>query len=445
MPAYQNVKLHLQFEDNLDDLSGDNRAVTNVGAVFTTSEKYGTRAIRFNGGDWIEIPATGLGALTALDDDWTFRGWLQITSTGGADQTFFWIGDDSTATSDSLSLVYDGSNIKLRIWADGTEYTATGTASIFDFVWHHIAVECDVAGATVKVYVDGTEDISYAISGAITYGADIINAFTMGAKPDGSLDQRSGRDDDVQLVVGELVYGGSFTAPGELTVETNPTEEARAQFQSPLGEPSAVVSSTYAISIEIPSPLAAPRVYVLNDFSGLVTDPAIRYVMRITGSPIIEVPISSWQATLQTGSQQYLQCVIPAATPYLSDLSTRRGASEFVVYRSSFAGTTAVESEMARAPLSAISINSGPFRETATISGYSPAYSDSAPSGTKALTGIRSTFQTLGGNSRVRSNIDWFLRPGQTVSADGLTFTANYINYFVPSVGDAYMDVGSRG
>jgi hypothetical protein len=100
---------------------------------------------------------------------------------------------------------------------------------------------------------------------------------------------------------------------------------------------------------------------------------------------------------------------------------------------------------MARGPLETVTAYLGPFRATATISGYTSAYSDPISRTTTALTGIRSVVQTYGGAVRVRADIDWFLRPGQAVTTGDLDFTVTYINYYLTGRGDAYMDVGTRG
>lgn len=60
------------------------------------------------------------------------------------------------------------------------------------------------------------------------------------------------------------------------------------------------------------------------------------------------------------------------------------------------------------------------------------------------MTGLRSIYTTSTGKTRARCDIDWFLRPGDTAVVDGENVTVSYINYYVPSIGDAYMDIGDR-
>jgi hypothetical protein len=194
----------------------------------------------------------------------------------------------------------------------------------------------------------------------------------------------------------------------------------------------------------LPPLLAIPTVSALNDFTKAIVSQATGYTMKITGDPVVTIPISSWQATLQTDMQNFLQCVVPGATEYLDIISARQSTEEFIIYRTVEINGTILESEMARAGMDTVRADRGPFRTTVTLQGFTEAFSGAAPA-TIALQDIRSSSQTVGSSSRYRCAIDWFLRPGQTATADGESFTADYINYFVTSSGDAYMDVGSRG
>jgi hypothetical protein len=92
-----------------------------------------------------------------------------------------------------------------------------------------------------------------------------------------------------------------------------------------------------------------------------------------------------------------------------------------------------------------VQISQGAFNHTAVISGFSSDFIGSVTAGTRALQEIRTLSNTVNGSTRLRCAIDWFLRPGQTVTGAEQTFTAEYINYYVTSGGQAYMDVGNRG
>jgi len=155
----------------------------------------------------------------------------------------------------------------------------------------------------------------------------------------------------------------------------------------------------------------------------------------------IRPPISSWQATVQAGRSSYAQAVIPAATAWVDLIEARAAAGEFIIYRGvRFSDGSTQESELARAPLGDVRLDVGPVNATMTISGYAIL---PPPQGalTRTLTNVRSESTSSG--FRVRADIDWFLRPGQTAVSRGTPFTVSYINYYA-NASDEYMDVGER-
>ena len=216
------------------------------------------------------------------------------------------------------------------------------------------------------------------------------------------------------------------------------------------GSGASAASGPPEMYLAAPSPIAgigAARVVAWNDFTGQLGSAISQYVMDLaTPGGIVRVPVSSWQATLQAGLANYVQCVIPAATDYTAAIEA---ATEFAVSRRAITpGGATVEYEMARAPAQTIRFDRGPQRKTCTLSGYTAA---SAPIGTdpppavydRALQGVRSISSGAGG-VRVRCAIDWTLRPGHRAFVEGAPFVVSYINYYVTG-GDAYADVGERG
>lgn len=182
----------------------------------------------------------------------------------------------------------------------------------------------------------------------------------------------------------------------------------------------------------------------LVDWSALITQETVDgYTAQLidpdgVGEPL-NLRISSWQGTIQSGRASYLQCVVPAADELLDSLIERAG---WILSVSRFAKIGGVDfvSEMARAPLGQIQYNKGPSRATVTLSGYATETSFQ-DFGARTLTGIRQV--SSGSGMRVRANIDWVLRPGMTAVANGVPMVARYINYYV-STGESYMDVGDR-
>lgn len=218
---------------------------------------------------------------------------------------------------------------------------------------------------------------------------------------------------------------------------------AIAASPGPLAQPSVLTRIPVYGMAYTPGPLSPPQAKAWHDFTAQLGDVATLYVMDlITPTGTVRVPISSWQATLQTGASNYVQCVIPACTPWNDAINA---ATVFVVYRAAqLPDGSSIEYEMARAPSDQAQFDRGPSRETCTMSGYSPAFAASENPPTtfdRELSGIRSI--SSGSSYRVRSAVDWLLRPGHRALAGGAPFVVKYINYYVMNEFDAYMDAGS--
>ena len=210
---------------------------------------------------------------------------------------------------------------------------------------------------------------------------------------------------------------------------------------SPIGTPQGLMGYSHPT----PSPLGPPSAYSFNNYASLIVNTQQKYIMTITGTPAVEIPISSWQATIQTTGSNYVQCVIPSASAYVDTLTARQSIEEIIVYKVSVINGNEINQELARAPLDTINISKGPYRETAVVSGYvtpPPTYSTGLP--VTELQDVRFVSQSINGNTRIRSAIDWYLRPGNDATGDDLTITVSYINYYATSSGDFYMDVGNR-
>lgn len=213
---------------------------------------------------------------------------------------------------------------------------------------------------------------------------------------------------------------------------------------SPLGAARVTASFPVVALCAAASPLGAALAKAFHDFADLLGDTVTHYVMDLdTPDGAVRVPISSWQATLQTGASNYVQCVVPAVADWTDVINA---ATAFTITRTAEpAGLPVIEYEMASAPLETISIAQGPTNHTATLSGYSSAFAvDEAPptATARTLRDVRSITSTSG-KMRARCAIDWTLRPAQRAYLpDGSSFVVGYINYYQPQGFDSYMDVG---
>lgn len=255
----------------------------------------------------------------------------------------------------------------------------------------------------------------------------------------------------VSLAFALLVPHAQVVVDGPLgasLVEASLVPVGAVAVGSLLGTASATSSQQFA-QILLASPLDAPVLRAFHDFSSsLPAGWPTYYVCDIEfGGNSTRLPISSWQATMQTDAACYVQAVIPAVGLYASLLTDALadGAAELVISRvARLADGAEVESELARAPLGDLRLDRGPTNYTATISGYADAINEAqADSLTRTLESVRSISSGLN-DRRARAAIDWFMRPGQkAMLPDASELTASWVNYYV-NAADAYMDVGER-
>jgi len=155
----------------------------------------------------------------------------------------------------------------------------------------------------------------------------------------------------------------------------------------------------------------------------------------------VRVPISSWQATLQTDTANYVQAVIPACDPWLLSMAA---ADSFTIYRRArLLDGRPIEYPMASAPLQTPTIDRGQASSTATIAGYTPALTanpDPPAAQNRTLQNVRQVSQS-GGSTRIQADVDWLLRPGHRAVYGPQSFPVRYINYYV-NADDATMYVG---
>ena len=237
----------------------------------------------------------------------------------------------------------------------------------------------------------------------------------------------------IDLINGNEINGAAGAMPVVSTYASAPT---------PLGAPAALAKIVNVVRAATPTMLGTPAALATHDFTGALGDSITHYVMDLmTPTGTVRVPISSWQATLQSGSSSYVQCVVPACLAWVAAINA---ATEFVIYRRADVPGTAltIEYEMARSATEQAQYNQGPQRYTCTMSGYPDAFASSIDPPVaydRQLAGVRSI--SSGSGLRVRCAIDWLLRPGHRAYVGAVPFMVRFINYYALE-SDGYMDVG---
>lgn len=325
----------------------------------------------------------------------------------------------------------------------GSFNSTTVASNVFtEGQWHDVIVAGDNNG--VSLYINGTEVASLA--GQTEYAFYTSGASTTFNVPgmlgayreyDGSGNYYYQDSSPVDGIIQDAaIWDRKLTATDVANLNT-------AGMSDPLIATTAPVTETQ-LDATLPVQFSASA---FQDWLSLMSPLQLQefYSLTITGAADgvtdIVVPISSWQATNQTGGRQsYVQAVVPSISPWLDEIGARQ-AGELVIrkgYR--FDDGTERQEEILRSGFDTFRWDRGPRSFTATISGYLAGKQSS--SGQRTLTGIRSISMT-NGKHRVRCDIDLFLQPGMTVTADNVTFRADFINYYVAST-DKFCEVSER-
>lgn len=473
-PLWSNVTLLVPADADANDVSDDARTGTlsGGGQISTTRSKFGAASYYDDASVFLQGGINFVNGSDLLDPSGNFsvQFWIWRATTAGT--VYIFGTEDVFGGQGGMSLYLDAGYLRFRAsTAAGSTSVALTPKWISNLLisastWHY--VEVTRSSGSWYLFLDGVLGWTGAESGVCGQGNTNLR---FGGLPNNSqISFEQGYIDDMRITNGAARNTSSYTPPTEAhptagffgesawisipspvglpAVVAFPAQDAdsRIAIPGPVGAPSITLDAEFfEASASIPSPVGIPAGIVLVEFQGLITDPTARYVMRVTGTPALEIPISSWQATVQSDRQSFLQCVIPAANDWAVELAARQAAEQMVVYKQTTIDGVTVETEMARASIDQMSTDYGASRYTITLRGYTSAFDGPVSPSPVTLVNPRAVSQSASGSTRVRADIDWNLRPGRTAVYDGLSFTVDYINYFVPSAGDAYMDAGSRG
>lgn len=389
----------------------------------TAQQKFNATSMYFDGtGDFLTVPSS-----TDFDfgtDDFTIDFWLYTGSFPAYDMILgrmdAW--GDSGALWVRLSPAITGVEVKIGSSA------ALSSGALSTNTWYHIAVVR--SSGTNKIYVDGNFASQSTSAGSI-FSTD---ALFIARNPVNSSEEYTGYLEEIRISDTAL-WTANFT-PEAGGISTAP---------SPLSPPEITATVENVGYISVASPLAGAAVLAAVDYTDLVVESSVRFVMDLaTPGGAVRVPISSWQATQQVDRSNYLQCVVPACGSYLDDINA---ATDFTISMTADLTTgESITQTMATSTLDVLATNRGPTNYTATLSGYSAGYvAQTAPPSEfdRTLVDIRSQ-STSSAGTRVRCKIDWLLKPGHRAYLDETTsIIAAYVNYYVTGQ-DVYMDVGER-
>jgi hypothetical protein len=215
------VGANLADNNNFVDSSTNSHTITAAGnATQNTFSPYrhGGYSTYFDGsGDYLQLSASNAWGFG--NGAWTVEFWIKTTATDADAIAAF----NSGSPYNGWSVRITSGLVKMFV-GDGSTYegftTISGTTTVNDNDWHHVAVTSPSGSNTISCYVDGVLAGSHAFSIAIDSTGQILR---VGADTNSSpLRPLNGYLTDVRIVKGAQVYTSAFTPPTErLTAITN--------------------------------------------------------------------------------------------------------------------------------------------------------------------------------------------------------------------------------
>jgi hypothetical protein len=216
------------------DVSGNGRTGTISNATWTGAGKYGG-ALYFNG----TTSYVNLGAFDVPGSALTISAWFKADSYPGDPRIVSKATSIAEADHYFMLSVASGKYLRSRLKTSGTTKTLVASStSLQTGVWIHGAVTYD--GSTMRIYKDGLQIASLAVSGSINTSGSV--PVWIGRNPDGT-NTFHGIIDDVRI------YSRALTASEiQLDMNTPLSAEPLPPLSSPSPAPQPKVSLTWLAS-----------------------------------------------------------------------------------------------------------------------------------------------------------------------------------------------------
>ena len=234
----------------------------------------------------------------------------------------------------------------------------------------------------------------------------------------------------VDLTVANIFIGTSIQAD-PLAVNPDLTPQICLHLVAPelaaQAALSAVVEQVFNI---VPATLAALAVLAVSGVAQFIDDDYnITYTCSLkpiagSGYADLILPISSFQGRFRSGDPSFLSVVVPGMD-YSADIAARSTGDIAVYMVKTYRDGNRISEEIMTVDLEDIRIDEGGINQSISLSGHrTTTYSSQEV--TLAGTSYKNV---LNGKNRYRCSPHLYLRPGNTVTIDGETFTADEINW----------------
>jgi hypothetical protein len=175
----------------------------------TSTKKFGTASIAFDGnGDYIK-PTSGSTNLVFGTGDFTIELWFNLTSYSGTTPFLFdWRPPGQTPYSPAITIGYESTN-KLTYYQGGGS-VIFGSTTISTGTWYHAAVSR--ASGTTRLFLNGVQEGSN-FSDSYNYAQNQPTFGALGYDPTLTAYAVNGYLDDIRVTKGVARYTTTFTPP----------------------------------------------------------------------------------------------------------------------------------------------------------------------------------------------------------------------------------------
>lgn len=161
-----------------------------------------------------------------------------------------------------------------------------------------------------------------------------------------------------------------------------------------------------------------------------------RAYLAAPGQSTAEIPLSSWQASLNFGERNsYVSAVVPSVSTYGEIIAARTGGTLAIHkgYRHAVTGDESTE-QLFSIAITAIRLDEGSQNSSCTIEGL--ATLTWPPAKIVTLSGVTYRRTDADGSLNLRGSVDLRIRPGDTVTYDGASFTVGRLSIQVGVTGE---------
>jgi len=168
----------------------------------------------------------------------------------------------------------------------------------------------------------------------------------------------------------------------------------------------------------------------------VITAVHYRLTLSADGFDDIELPMTSFQSRVRQGRPSFLQVYVPGILDYLDDINDRADGDLVVEMGTRKTDGSTEVLEIARVNLGTVRYDRGPTSSTGTLSGNKTKTYTSPVS--HDLNDV--SLVSVSTSQRLRCRILNDVRPGDTVTAGGITFVVDLVQHIV-SPAEAYMEL----